>query len=80
MFNAVIVLMKFSIQLFFHVYQMDFHSCNSNGMWVESAFKPLLVTNNSFGSRTAAADNMGAATAAHVARSVRSRIDAVICR
>ena len=34
---------------------------------------------NSVGSRTTAAGNMGAAIVAHVARSDRSRIDAVIC-
>ena len=41
--------------------------------------KPLSVTNNSVGLRTAAAGNEGAAFMAHVARSGRSRIDAVIC-
>ena len=40
--------------------------------------KPLSVTNNNVDSRTAAAGNVGAAIVAHVARSGRSRIDAVI--
>ena len=35
-------------------------------------FKPLTDTNNSFGSRTAATGNVGAAILAHLARSDRS--------
>ena len=41
--------------------------------------KPLSVTNNSVGSRTAAASKVGAAVVAHLAGSGRSRTDAVIC-
>ena len=39
----------------------------------------LSVTNNSVGPRTAAVGKVGTAIVAHVARSGRSRIDAVIC-
>ena len=43
------------------------------------SFKPLSVTNSSIGSRTAAAGNVGAAIVAHLAGSVRSRTDVIIC-
>ena len=39
----------------------------------------LSKANNSLGSRTAAVGNMGAAIVAHMARSICSRIAAVIC-
>ena len=41
--------------------------------------KPFSVTNNSVGLQPTAARNVGAAIVAHVARSGRSRINAVIC-
>ena len=41
--------------------------------------KPLSVTDNSVGSQTAAAGNVGVAIVAYVAHSVSSRTDAVIC-
>ena len=41
--------------------------------------EPFSVTNNSVGSRTAAADIVGAAVVVHVAHSGRSWVDAVIC-
>ena len=44
-----------------------------------SILKPLSVTNNSIGSRTAASGNVGAAILTNVARSCRSWIDGVIC-
>ena len=40
--------------------------------------KPLSATTSSVGSRTAAVGNIGAVIVAHVARSGRLRIDAVI--
>ena len=40
---------------------------------------PISATNNSVGSRTAAAGNMSAAIVAHLAHSGHSRTDAVIC-
>ena len=42
------------------------------------AFKPLSVTNNSVGSRSAAADHEGNDSSAHVACSGRSQTDAVL--
>ena len=42
-------------------------------------FKPLSVTNNSVGSRTAAAGNLSAAVVFQVACSGRLRTDAVTC-
>ena len=51
------------------------------GNWtLHSLLKPPSVTNKSFGLRTAASGNVGAAIVAHVALSGRSRIDAVIER
>ena len=47
---------------------------------IKRPVKHLSVTNNSVGSRTAAVVNMGAVVVVHVARSGRSRIDAVICK
>ena len=41
--------------------------------------KSFSVTNNSVGLQPTAARNVGAAIVAHVARSGRSRINAVIC-
>ena len=41
--------------------------------------KPLSITHTSVGSRTAAAGNVGATVLLHVAKSGRSRTDAVIC-
>ena len=48
-------------------------------IYVLFVVKPFSVTNNSVGSRTAAAGYVGAAIVDHVARSGSSRIDAVIC-
>ena len=45
-----------------------------------SALKPLSVTNNSVGSRTATASQVGQNSSAYIARSGRSRTDAVICK
>ena len=45
----------------------------------DPGLKPLLVTNNSVGSRTAAAGNVGASIVSHMACSGCSRTDAVIC-
>ena len=47
--------------------------------YLSTRLKPLSVTNNSVGSGTAAAADVGAAVVAHVASSGRSRIDAVFC-
>ena len=50
--------------------------------WIQSSLpislKPFSVTNNSFGSQMAVADQVDAAVSANVARSGRSRTDAVI--
>ena len=52
---------------------------NQVGDGAQNCVQPILDTNNSVGSRTAAADNVGAAIVAYVALSGRSRTDVVIC-
>ena len=58
---------------------MTFITDSNPAPFLRFTIKPLSVTNNIVGSRTAIAGNVGAAIVAHVVRSGRSRTNAAIC-